>query len=671
MAKGRKVLEKNAEYLRQVGAGKSRPPSWEGLGSEAAEEKERLKRLQISMVGGIPRLLLHELGVQQLTHQGVLTAVKHSSESNTRFLVGLSGCGKTRTIMERLAEEIGIFFTMGREKNFATGDFEYMVEQLRRAIQKARKKQAEKEGKQHLTKHEDLSEEGREELLRENRAKARKYMRALLLSRLIVLVKVLEYATDDFRPLDWLFAQLNWRLAETDMFTDLFVILSEGRRRDVAQELKNLEDKIFTELEKRGQTGRAFCFLNELQEVFKTEGKFQSTRDRKKGTHLLSVLLTEEDDEIGDSGVEKGQAARSRTTRWQKIASGSGLRMTQLVKKGDSLSAKPDVRRRASLDRLHTVTDFRLFDSLDVFKEYVAPLLGKRLGEDDLEDAFSWIQGRPRLTSDFVTQVLLNDGSPISEVLRDYVDWHKGKQQDIERSGTSLYKVLQAFFVDGNKRPGVVVDVDIRRLLERVVKQWLKCGENVKLGDEKELALLDAGLAGVEKEGGRYLPVKIVEPLAIAAAIKLLSNGGGQDQLLTRFAQEDMELALTRPSLLGFLWEDCAYKLVKEWAEGPLSNHKFLGGKELPGYLATKGELVAFRIENGKIVKQEQKGPIARFGSGSLRLALFLMDMQGAHFFHPENSAGPHLVCLLRFRVGNKSFYALVWIQMKLRETVT
>jgi hypothetical protein len=147
MAKGRRVLEKNAEYLRQVGAGKSRPPSWEGLGSEAPEEKERLKRLQIPMVGRIPRLLLHELGVQQLTHQDILTAIKRTSESNTRFLVGLSCCGKTRTIMDRLAEEISIFFTMGREKNFATGDFEYMVEQPGRAIQKARKKHAEKEGK--------------------------------------------------------------------------------------------------------------------------------------------------------------------------------------------------------------------------------------------------------------------------------------------------------------------------------------------------------------------------------------------------------------------------------------------------------------------------------------------------------------------------------------------
>jgi hypothetical protein len=242
-------------------------------------------------------------------------------------------------------------------------------------------------------------------------------MRTLLLGRLIVLEKVLENATDDFRPLDLLFAQLNWRLVETDMFTDLFVILSKGRRGDVAKELKKLEDKIFTELEKRGQTGRAFCSLDELQEVFKTEGKFQSTQDPKKGTHLLSVLLTEEDDEIGDSGVEKGQAARSRTMRWQKIASGSGLRMTQLIKKGNSLSAKPDVRRRASLDRLHTVTDFRLFNSLDVFEEYVALLLGERLGKDDQENAFSWIQGRPRLTSDFVTQVLLNDSSPISEIL--------------------------------------------------------------------------------------------------------------------------------------------------------------------------------------------------------------------------------------------------------------
>jgi hypothetical protein len=70
-------------------------------------------------------------------------------------------------------------------------------------------------------------------------------------------------------------------------------------------------------------------------------------------------------------------------------------------------------------------------------------------------------------------------------------------------------------------------------------------------------------------------------------------------------------------------------------------------------------------------VEQKQKGPIARFVSGSLTLASFLMDTQGAHFFYPENSAGPNLVCLLRFRVGNKSFYVLVLIQMKLRETVT
>lgn len=417
--------------------------------------------------------------------------------------------------------------------------------------------------------------------------------------------------------------------------------------------------------------GRAFCFFDELQEVFKAEGKFQSTRDPKKGTHLLSVLLTEENDDIGDSGVRKGKAARGATTRWQKIASGSGLRMTQLIKKGDSLTAKPDVRRRASLDRLLTVTDFSLFDSLDGFEEYVAPLLGERLGENDLENSFSWIQGRPRLTSDFVTEVLLNNGSSISEILRDYVDWHKGKQQDTERDGTSLYEVLQAFFVDGNKRPGVVMDVDIRSLLERVVKQWLKCGENVKLRDEKELALLDAGLARVEKQGNKYLAVKIVEPLAIAAAIKLLSNGGGQDDLLRRFAEEDMESALTRPSLLGFLWEDCAYKLVKEWAQGPLSNHEFFGGRQLPHYLATKGELIAFRIENGEILEQEQKGPIARFASGDRTLESFLMDTQGAHFFHPENSAGPDLVCLLRFRVGGEKFYALVWIQMKLRETVT
>jgi hypothetical protein len=163
------------------------------------------------------------------------------------------------------------------------------------------------------------------------------------------------------------------------------------------------------------------------------------------------------------------------------------------------------------------------------------------------------------------------------------VDWHKGKQQDTERSGTLLYKVLQAFFMDGDKRPGVVEDLDIRKLLERAMKQWLKCGESVKLREEEELALLDAGLARVEKAGGRYLAVKIVEPLAIAAAIKLLSNGGGQDQLLMQFAEEDMELALTRPISWAFFGKTAHTSWSRSGPKGLSATTSSLGERSCRG----------------------------------------------------------------------------------------
>ncbi|PKY34560.1 hypothetical protein RhiirB3_532862 [Rhizophagus irregularis] len=414
------------------------------------------------------------------------------------IVLGTSGSGKTRTLIELLCKKYGIYFTGLVKENPGSGDLRMMIDHIFPRLK---------------------------ESLPKNDLYATRYSKCLLFARIYTLNYILENY-GKINPCNWAILQL----CPTVFFDyDIFEEITSEFRKISEQYLDENLRKLIRNISLLVNQKRLPVILDEAQELIdRFQNKFTSTTDKDKSRPLYSLVIRA----FTISGI-------------CVIPSGTGLTMKSVLDITGSHAMKG-----ATWNNEDLIVIKNEFGSTKMLRNFLSKF---GFPFDDHQDIMRWFVGRVRFATTFVEE-WLNNNYGIDELFAKF----KGYYTDPDSNKSIMVKIVNRTNNDtirqgirNNLKEGES-EVDILSLLERaVIKNWFDGLNSIIVEKESALELFEYGVALLHREKDSKLQIIISEPLVIESALRyFLKYTDFSLHILRRMSDIDFS-----PSSMGILWE--------------------------------------------------------------------------------------------------------------------
>jgi hypothetical protein len=243
-----------------------RPPIYQP-GRQQPQSKA-ISRLYVPMVSGRPLLLLHNLprnGSGGLVDTNYLaTSLGPESSKRLAVILGASGSGKSRTVIELLCKKFGFYFTCatgGTEHAVGSRDMQEMVDKIK-------------------------SKCGNPNMVAANDDYATRYLTSLVMARVYILNFLLSRAGITVTPYEWTMMQL-FPLSVNDVF---LVVSRIFRQLSSSVGLLRMDGWLMQLQTASGQR-RFPLVIDEAQKLLNTQHVFSSFSEKENGRRPLYTLL--------------------------------------------------------------------------------------------------------------------------------------------------------------------------------------------------------------------------------------------------------------------------------------------------------------------------------------------------------------------------------------------
>jgi hypothetical protein len=543
-----------------------------------------------------PSILL--TGLDEESHENIMNPEKVADDCDVLLLLATSGMGKTRCIFQHLAKNFGLYFIPSKEQSkFGITDNEMSF---------------------HFGPRDFLSIEnklhGMVDIERdENLATVNRYVKCLVLSRLLIL----EHLIDGISPLNWLVFQLKNSQMKS-IFTEMVKAVKNYELIDLDLELERVRMVIGKKLK------RIPCIFDEAQYLLKLGALKFGSRLENESRPLYSAIVNSILNLFPDRDQDK-----LNTLFW---ASGTGLSIDISENLVFSQMGRFPVES-IKLER-HYISN--ILDSADevekYLKRYIPDLLP--LLEDHL---FFWLVGRRRFAATIAEEIMVGGLGRVEHTKARLLDQMQSTWDKlIEKS-----KMTTAQFHD------------LCDLAVQLIGAFLFSGRKITVSNSADTELLlirlfHKGIGILEyaeshQEGALEISISLKEPLVMLSGDRCFKVSEKILQCVPG----------TSFSSLGYLWENSVVSALIQHANannGLIDITKVFGiAKDC---LETLGIPKDFFLENYLNPTFLEKRSIESF----------LQIKRNVPFISPSSYAGPDLVCIL----GNHPTF----IQTKFRKEV-
>ncbi|UZO19249.1 uncharacterized protein OCT59_010547 [Rhizophagus irregularis] len=390
-----------------------------------------------------PLLLMNDLptinGNDGLTDTTVLEDLSQIKE--IMIVLGTSGSGKTRTLIELLCKKYGIYFTGLVKENPGSGDLRMMIDHIFPRLK---------------------------ESLPKNDLYATRYSKCLLFARIYTLNYILENY-GKINPCNWAILQLCPTVFfKGDIFETITLEFRKVPEYFLDVEIRKLISNILAIVNQETLP----VILDEAQELIdRFQNKFTSTTDKDKSRPLYSLVIRA----FTISGI-------------CVIPSGTGLTMKSVLDIGSH------TLKGATWNHEDLIVIKNEFGSTKMLRNFLSKF---GFPFDDHQDIMWWFVGRVRFATTFVEE-WLNNNYGIDELFAKF----KGYYTDPDSNKSIMVKIVNRTNNDtirqgirNNLKEGES-EVDILSLLERaVIKNWFDGLNSIIVEKESALELFEYGIS--------------------------------------------------------------------------------------------------------------------------------------------------------------------------------
>ena len=488
--------------------------------------------IQIPSIDDTPDLLYSEDIYKSVVNLGIEMPVDNlvKIKNKTVVLIGVSGCGKTRSCFDLCRIEWCLYFDCSEDN-----DFLFMLEQLKGIRPKEKSEQSQHDFQNH----------------------SEYLIQCLISARLFVLNTLRQ--NPNFKSFDWLCTQRSRRTQL--LFGKILLMLSKNS--------VSVSSALYLNLRREFQNEGRIIFDESQTLLERLKLDYRSSKDFQHGItsgvfdHPRSFFsfLT---GTIIDSGL-------------RSIWCGTHMKIRNMELIQSSAGEKPRV--------ISLFTKFTYLTATNV-----AQLLSKWLKLDTYLDAFfiqqasHWLQGRPRFMISFLHRLRgISDRSLLLPVLNDYCSVMATKQGK-ENTNSSLYSFWSQRITFDIVPFGSVGDPTFEKRLipDLLIKLCIShlFGNGERINYSPDLDMVSTGLVMVKKEGDTWSAI-MAEPLSLTAGLNFLADQNF-DALMDYFANQlfvplvspnltaqergnMMELVITLRFLQGWWTEPAFEQFLPQW----------------------------------------------------------------------------------------------------------
>ncbi|CAI2176756.1 2517_t:CDS:2 [Funneliformis geosporum] len=586
--------------------------------------KDCINASGIPVIKGKPSFLLHSLpnsdNKEGYIPENILSALLDKVMTQRwLFLMGTSGSGKTRSLYELFCSTYGIYFSLNtgngsKNNNFGSRDMDKTIEDLGFKLVPNKSQ--------------------------ENINIALMYTRAMLLSRLFILTKLLEFHTSsnstNFTPKQWLLMQLlPLQIHDEDFWIS------------IASDFRNLDplcqDKLVTEFIKKFQNfvpeqKQLPIAIDESQSAIeKYEKMFPSTNSGNQLRPFFVILLR--------------MVLKLTTMKLCLILSGTGMSFEDIKNFTSSTIAKPN---GPSFEDFFFIHDG--FYENSEMSNYIQRFLP--LNDESMKSIFNIFRGRRRFLVQFLDKSLLDTSSMSRDVNENMEKWQRGAKDFI----ISTFK--ESCF------PKLREDKEVWNKVMDIVTLSMFSNSAMVVRGGGVIEMVQYGFAQLCDFNGLVsdqdifqkdvIEVQIAETIPFLAFREYIKEDCHNRNEIEEKLLQNLCSIYYNASCAGFLFEPYLPIALEElFNEKICKEHRlFTDIKNIDklGLLSYKATIR--NLHNSTIFCS--KGDMKKFN-----LLDFLNDPSTA-FFMPEKDAGPDLVCIIKFETPDEIVEVPLFLQAKL-----
>jgi hypothetical protein len=489
------------------------------------------------------------------------------------LLLATSGMGKTRTIFQYLSKHFGLYFT--------PSDPSILSDELSHHF-----------GPRDFLNIQNKLDTFAESSKTENLAIIKRYIKCLILARLLILERILCYSPEA-TPLNWLVFQLKNSKNDT-IFNRVALAVKDFTESDLSFELGRVRE-FFANHTSFCKTKRLPCVFDESQYLIRSGlGRFPSL-DGTEGRPFYSAMV----DSVLHLFGDQRNSQEFNTLFW---ASGTGLNIQSITKY--SLS---QIARNVSILEHGTINN--ILENSQAVYEYLCHYL-PRVTVNSLDPYhLAGFVGRRRFSSLLIENILLQGPEKII----------------VEKTRNNLISQMEETWENIPKKIQIG-NCDLRQFIDlskRLISAFLITGgpiivqnrERSDLVDALSIALFENGI-GILEYSNVKCRVSLKEPIVMIAGDRIL---GVTENLI--FCQPGITL-----SSLGYMWEHSIARKLQQHACG---NN---------GMIDTA---VVFGINQHELSKTPLVTPLELKNYGNEK---FLSNMSILDFIKTDNLVSP-LIC--------------------------
>ena len=610
----------------------------------------------------IPHLLMDGLlqpneGVRFVSEQrrnNILDLLKNGAAA----ILGVSGSGKTRTILEILAERWGLLFIIDVSHNGGIKDFVPLRDFLRRTLEDPALYAPALVPRDATEEDHQRQESKRVAARSANESKAIHAVSCLLLARLMVLDSLLQKFPDEMNALTWMWIQRYPRymlkceeqeVQDVDkllgnLATDLIDanVDADLLRRAIKERMESIARRLGL-----GESTKLPCFVDEAQVLLTTFAGYFPSQQPETSNHgrpLFSVFLRMWESQV-DGPVFSGTSMDIKAAM-DALASAAAGKFPLPNPQNQLYTDLPYLKGEACREYLSRYID-------------LTPREG--LTERQRNDIVQMVSGRARLSAQYAGYVLESGNTDLLGELERFVkrvtEIPSGTARDPKANFQAMIdELFQKLFDQLKARGQPTTDYDnIRSTFRQLCVRHALTGipQFVESQRADSLDFIDSGVCRLVREQGTSRAV-IDEQMIVIAACNHFSLQSYQWELCTAVSDEASSLGYQFERSLMLMIESGTINLFGDEAV-PLENHPLLQGLKLPKRFKGRWRL---DMSRGPLYG----GTIGCVATGSRSLADWIKDPTSI-FFLPDKHAGPDLVF---FIVNDKGKRVLVLLQAKL-----
>lgn len=470
-----------------------------------------------------PDFLTFRLGQQNYSNDETRAAIKEATKTAPVCVTGVSGAGKTRTALEILSADFGIYFCAGLYLNWSS--------------------QPNKPCSADLAW---IAEDSDKDMMEDAYALTVRRLECAIIARIMILEKKIELE-EGFDALDWTLMQLYPpRITEAGRQCDVFEALT--------RELYILYDDINAPMVLKRLSARfKYIVVDEAQVAMdQNKERYNNVDKTRKHPFLFAVIRC-----LWKNGKNSGLCP---------ILCGTGISIMKVS--SIAISAVGEIETGRARDKddkyklqvpISTVLEPR---NIQVLVQEI--LAGWAYQPHQLGLWSRTLVGRPRLLWGFLASAL-TDTVGDGQIFERYC-LHMTSHQAEGNSTTTLYSCVQKALERGatGETP---LSQSVGRAVSEMIVNWLTGQTPAALEEEEKVdVIVNCGVCILERnEDQTKLVARLREPMVVQAYLKYVKTC--QPDLIVKTIMAMLEAA-TEPSSQGFLFELLFYFAFQKWLHG-------------------------------------------------------------------------------------------------------